>query len=41
MVSIETLQEQFDELGFDPSREILDKCKFSPLKFIDLIIYFY
>lgn len=28
MVSIETLQEQFDELGFDPSREILDKCEF-------------
>lgn len=35
MVSIETLQEQFDELGFDPSREILDKCELSILKRIE------
>lgn len=28
MVSIETLKEQFDELGVDPSEDVVEKCKF-------------
>lgn len=27
MVSKEGLKEQFDELGVDPSEEVLDKCE--------------
>lgn len=27
MVSKEELKEQFDELGVDPSEEVLDKCE--------------
>lgn len=27
MVSVETLKEQFDELGIEPNEEVVDKCK--------------
>lgn len=31
MVSVETIREQFDDLGFTPSDEVIDKCKNRPV----------
>lgn len=45
MVSVETLKEQFDELGVDPSDDVVEKCEFSGIgsksAIIHFIVYFY
>lgn len=43
MVSVETLKEQFDELGVDPSDDVVEKCKIIEITqksaIINLIVY--